>query len=1396
MLAAVLLAPQVQAQIAFVGASQGNGALPIQFVASSSATSSSGTLTIGVPAGTLVGDLMLAQAAVRGGGTETFGIPAGWTEIGAGIHLGSTGTNTHKHRAYYKVATAGDLSAGSASWTFTGATATGGISSYRNVDPSSPVNAESSAGFASLGSSIDASSITTTVNGAMLVTFYGVNGDVTFTGPSGFTQRYSQNNGTQIDVMSADMLQATAGATGTQTATLSSSQNRRAARLIALAPLTNAVTVAVPAGTASGHVMVASIAVRPSTISITAPAGWTLRDETLQTAGNSSRMATYYRVAGGSEPASYTWTLSAGNTGVSGGIATFSGVDNATPVDVSSATATPSSLTHTAASVTTTLASTMLVGSFEFTSSPSPGNWNPAGGEGMTEAVDITSLPPPNDAGIALLMSYGIQAAAGASGTRSAVASGVGADTGVAHLLALRPSGTIQVVMTGSVDNINAGSIFLSGTRSGAPEAVNTSTNFGSATITTAITTLTNNAWLIDAVGSGNAGSFTPQAAQTERWDTSAASSTAAASTKPVPTAGASSMQQTHSTTSNRTAHAVVAIAPSGTIAFVSQNSANVNSSATLSWTHAVPASGKLIVGIGVETPGDPCPAAAAISSVTHNGVALTRAATIDANSASFCQRVEIWYLDFGVVVDHFSFSHAGSGVACIDHAITLTAHDSSHNPVDAGGRTMSLSTTNAKGTWTGIVAGGGVLSDPTPGDGAASYTFAGGSTQAQLSFRYADLATTSETFGFNASSGGLSETSGSAGPADDPSFTMTQAGFRFRNVTDGNTTIPTQLSGKPSNTGFNAKTIRIQAIDTNTQTGSCTALFASQTRTVDLGAECNTPGACAGRQVTINAGAIATSSDNAGAGASAYTGVSLTFNASSEADTVIAYPDAGRISLHARYDLDPGVAGFEMIGSSNAFVVRPFGLAFPGVAHSSSATGALLGAAGDNFTMTVQAYQWASGEDANNDGVPDTGVNITNNGTVPNFAATASVGRSANLPGVALGVVSRGPTCAGAATIALVGGTASATDWCYSEVGNVILTADVTNYLAAGIDITGNSGLDGDAGGGYVGRFRPKHFALSAGSLTNRVAAACAPASTFTYMDEGLSLGFTLTAQNTQNATTQNYTGVYAKLGLTAFANFNVGARSGTTNLTARVDGSIAPTGSWLNGVASPVSITTGIRRATPDSPDGPYPGLAFGIAPTDADGTAMNAFDLDVDGVGGNDHTTVATSVNGARFGRLRMTNALGSERLDLPVPIHAQYWNGSGFVTNVEDSCTAIPRAAFAMDFNPPSNLSACETAISTASVAFSSGVGSLTLTAPGTGNDGSVLLTANLGSAGGNACDPASMPAGNAGRSYLLGRWDATDQGGDGTFYDDKPAARAAFGLYGSQPSNFIYFRENY
>jgi Family of unknown function (DUF6701) len=675
-----------QAAITFINSTSGNnvgGGVAITFVGSNSASSTNtNSLTITLPASTAVDDVMVAQVARRGGGTETFTAPAGWTQIGTDLHIPATGSggNTHKHRAYYKVVTAADLAAGNATWTFTGnQNNVGGISTYRNADTVNPIQMSSENGQTGNSTLVTATGFTTTVDDTMLIAFYGINANRTYTGPAGYTQRYEQPSGSNnIEVMTADMLQATAGATGNATTTLSANNNRRVGRLIALNPAGNSLTIAVPAGTSNNDVMIAAIAVRPSTITIGAPSGWTFLLRTDQAAGNSNSQSIYYRVATASEPASYTWTFSGGtHTGAVGGILSYSGVDTTSPIDVSGGNTTASSTSHTANSVTTTVANAMLISTHSYSSAQ---NWTPPAG--MTERVDVFSTVAPSGGGIAMEMNDELLTAVGATGSRTAVAA-ASADTGVGQMLALTPfavSGGITVTLTGSVDNINAGSISITNATPGSPEASNTNTETadGTDTITTTITTLSNNAWLIDTVGDGNAGSFTPGAGQTERWDTAAASSTGAMSTKAVATAGLDSMAQTYNTNSNRIAHAVVAVAPAdpgSTIAFDAAASADTGGAgapSSLNWSHALATSEtidtKLIVGISIEEPSG-C-ATGRVSSVTYGNISLTQVATILVDD-TYCHQVEIWYADLtNIIVSTNNNSTLGGQAIDQDEAV------------------------------------------------------------------------------------------------------------------------------------------------------------------------------------------------------------------------------------------------------------------------------------------------------------------------------------------------------------------------------------------------------------------------------------------------------------------------------------------------------------------------------------------------------------------------------------------------------------------------------------------------------------------------------------------------------------------------------------------------------
>jgi hypothetical protein len=190
--------------------------------------------------------------------------------------------------------------------------------------------------------------------------------------------------------------------------------------------------------------MVASIGVSANSTTITPPPGWTLVRQTNNTATNANSLVVYLKVATSTEPVNYTWTFSA-STGSAGGIQTFFNVDTANPIDVENGQTTPSGTAHATPSVITTVANTMLVTSHTFSSSRT---WTAPGG--MTESFDVASIAPNNAAGQSIEGNRQVQAAAGATGAKSATVGG-NADVGNAHILALRPAlrialpaGTVQ----------------------------------------------------------------------------------------------------------------------------------------------------------------------------------------------------------------------------------------------------------------------------------------------------------------------------------------------------------------------------------------------------------------------------------------------------------------------------------------------------------------------------------------------------------------------------------------------------------------------------------------------------------------------------------------------------------------------------------------------------------------------------------------------------------------------------------------------------------------------------------------------------------------------------------------------------------------------------------------
>ena len=126
------------------------------------------------------------------------------------------------------------------------------------------------------------------------------------------------------------------------------------------------VDIAKPPGTAPSDILVASLALNGSDVT-SAPPGW-VQIAALTTLSNPKAYA-YYHVAGSVEPATYTWNLAASAVN-SGGIARYSGVSNASPLDAPATTASAAAaMSLSVPAVTTTAPGAMLIGGVALNSS-------------------------------------------------------------------------------------------------------------------------------------------------------------------------------------------------------------------------------------------------------------------------------------------------------------------------------------------------------------------------------------------------------------------------------------------------------------------------------------------------------------------------------------------------------------------------------------------------------------------------------------------------------------------------------------------------------------------------------------------------------------------------------------------------------------------------------------------------------------------------------------------------------------------------------------------------------------------------------------------------------------------------------------------------------------------
>jgi Family of unknown function (DUF6701) len=728
--------------------------------------------------------------------------------------------------------------------------------------------------------------------------------------------------------------------------------------------------------------------------------------------------------------------------------------------------------------------------------------------------------------------------------------------------------------------------------------------------------------------------------------------------------------------------------------------------------------------------------------------------------------------------VDHFAIAIGGSsGSTCAPKSITITAQNASNGTVTNYTGLISITAAPAHGDWSaGTPAPGGTLSPGTADSGVASYQFVAGDNGVLpllLSDQHADASLTI-----------------AVADSSLPSTLSTSSAISFSDNAFVITNDPVQVAGRP-------QAMNVAMWQKDPSTGVCQIspyYTGSRNLKAWLTVDSYDPG---GASPTIGALSL----PNAVPGGN---NLSLTFPAGSAANFNLNTSDVGKYALNLRDDSGTFATGGNVInGSSSVITTRPFALVVSNIRQgatlnpaNSVPTGSVFARAGSNFQATVGAYLWSSVADTNSDGIPDgsaTLAQITANGTTPSYKWTTTL--SGGIPftpatpldtpagtGVAgsFGSVLSG-TCPGGSPNCFTSGIATPTNLNYSEVGSYTLSAGATSFLnTSGVDLNSANGtalvFDNSSPtplrSGVVGRFIPDHFGVSVNPIQNRTdLAACASGcGNFTYMGEQMDAVFTLTALAAGGTTTQNYSTAngFAKLDPTAVAN-PLGLTALDDNGTTRtplnpLDLPALATGSFAGGVAAvvaPIAITRGATAV------GPYTVVNIGISPVDSDGVTT-IYDIDTVNAtaGTNNHTKVGTTA--VRYGRIKLSNAHGSELLDLPINAMVQYWDGTGYTTSSTDSvssfattspsltfanCQPLPPSTAPLPYCPPSALP------SPASMMFANGTGQFTLKAPGANNTGSVDMSISI---------PGYLPSN---------------------------VARATFGVY-SNNSNFIYQREQY
>lgn len=738
--------------------------------------------------------------------------------------------------------------------------------------------------------------------------------------------------------------------------------------------------------------------------------------------------------------------------------------------------------------------------------------------------------------------------------------------------------------------------------------------------------------------------------------------------------------------------------------------------------------------------------------------------------------------------IDHYHISHGDTAATCEAAQVTITAHDENHALATVANDTdITITTTPA------VEA---IISSPVTMPACTDL----GICTPEVSF-YLNQTSELVNIDIDVTDGSITDIDGDDGVGGEDrniSFLDTVLRFYAEGADTTTTPIVTQIGGKGSNELPQSQSLELRALRTNTTTGACEAALDGP-QDVDIAFSCINPSSCTASSLIFSANGNTSVAGTDNGDALSYSTSNMTFDSNGVAPFSFNYQDVGQIQMHGSISIaaaSPEPA-FTISGSSNEFVVRPFGFDFDfsgqragdwsddstlngSSGNNSFATDendSLFVAAGQGVNAEIRAVLWQGNDDdliaANRDGQPTAGVDLTDNTVALNFGQESQNQQVLLSPSASAPAIPAAPGAVSPAAVnTQVSGTPQFSSGSYSllevgpndnrfswtEVGVLSLAMNLNNYLTSGANVS--SSIDN------VGRFYPTNFELQSNTVTN----GCG---IFSYMShDDITINYSLLAKGVGGNTTQNYHGAFAKSEVDYVAENNNQGVNYSARLANFSAGASTPNWGSTNFGELTISDIGQLTRAA--VPEGPYQNLNIGLQVDDNDGDVselagldLNADNSDDCAVAGNCDAKLIAETD-VRFGQLFLENAFGPETFPLQLNVSTRYFDGTRFIVNTDDSCTNL------VDTDPPytatsysGNLAAGETS-PTLDTNITNGLGVFEFSESGIGNEGSVVY------------------------EYAIDAWLRTESDGDGD-YDDDPFSTITFGQFRGT-DRIIYWRE--